>query len=177
MFSKEDDERALYLQDDALVVTMQIANFVMWRILIDNDSSTDILFWVMRISLDHQCPASMPLKGFFGDVIQPIGAITMSVYVGKAPRTSATMTEFLVSSYNAILGRPMLNNFKAIMSTYHLKMKFTTNTRVGEVKGEQVLARECYVQEPKCGGKDVRTQKMTAGAPPPPCLVDQDNKV
>ena len=48
------------------------------------------------------------------------------------------------SSYNVIIGRPILNCWKAITSTYCLKVKFPTKNGVGEVKGDQVLARECY---------------------------------
>ena len=48
------------------------------------------------------------------------------------------------SSYNVIIGRPILNYWKAITSTYCLKVKFPTKNGVGEVKGDQVLARECY---------------------------------
>ena len=48
------------------------------------------------------------------------------------------------SSYNVIIGRPTLNRWKAATSTYCLKVKFPTDNGVGEVKGDQVLARECY---------------------------------
>ena len=48
------------------------------------------------------------------------------------------------SSYNVIIGRPTLNRWKSAMSTYCLKVKFPTENGVGEVKGDQVLARECY---------------------------------
>ena len=48
------------------------------------------------------------------------------------------------SSYNVIIGRPTLNRWKLAMSTYCLKVKFPTDKGVGEVKGDQVLARECY---------------------------------
>ena len=47
-------------------------------------------------------------------------------------------------SYNVIIGGPTLNRWKATTSTYCLKVKFPTNSGVGEVKGDQVLARECY---------------------------------
>ena len=47
-------------------------------------------------------------------------------------------------SYNVILGRPTLNRWKAATSTYCLKVKFLTDNGVGEVRGDQILARECY---------------------------------
>ena len=48
------------------------------------------------------------------------------------------------SSYNVIIGRPTLNRLKAAMSTYCLKVKFPTDNGVNEVRGDQILARECY---------------------------------
>ena len=38
----------------------------------------------------------------------------------------------------------MLNKLKAATSTYYLKVKFPTDHGIGEIKGDQVLARECY---------------------------------
>ena len=49
------------------------------------------------------------------------------------------------SAYNAILGCPTLNSWKAVTSTYHLMIKFPTEYGVGEVRGNQVAARECYI--------------------------------
>ena len=49
------------------------------------------------------------------------------------------------SSYNAIIGRPPLNSWKAVTSTYHLSVKFPTEHRVGQVQGDQLAARECYL--------------------------------
>ena len=48
------------------------------------------------------------------------------------------------SSYNVIIGRSTLNRWKAVTPTYCLKVKFPTENGVGEVKGDQVLVRECY---------------------------------
>ena len=47
-------------------------------------------------------------------------------------------------SYNVIIGRPTLSRWKATMSTYCLKVKFPIENGIGEVKGDQVLAREYY---------------------------------
>lgn len=43
-FGEDDEERAPYSHEDALMITMLITNFTTKRILIDNDSSADILF-------------------------------------------------------------------------------------------------------------------------------------
>ena len=48
------------------------------------------------------------------------------------------------SSYNLIIGRPTLNRWKVATSTNCLKVKFLIENSVGEVKGDQVLAKECY---------------------------------
>ena len=48
------------------------------------------------------------------------------------------------SSYNVIIGKPTLNRWKAATSTYCEKVKFPIDNGVSEVKGDQILARECY---------------------------------
>ena len=72
----------------------------------------------------------------------------LTVTVGTNPRQLTHQLDFLVvdcpSYYNVIIGRPILNKWKAAMSTYCLKVKFPTDNDVGEVKRDQVLARECY---------------------------------
>ena len=49
------------------------------------------------------------------------------------------------SSYNAIIGRRTLNSWKAATSTYHLFVKFPTEYDIGEVQGDQLANRECYL--------------------------------
>ena len=49
------------------------------------------------------------------------------------------------SSYNAIIRRPALNSWKAVTSTYHLSVKFPVEYGIGQVQGDQLAARECYL--------------------------------
>ena len=49
------------------------------------------------------------------------------------------------SSYNAIIERPTLNSWKVVTSTYHLSVKFPIEYRVGQVQGDQLATRECYL--------------------------------
>ena len=48
------------------------------------------------------------------------------------------------SAYNMLSGRPSLNAIKSIPSAYHMMIKFPTVSRVGMVRGDQRVARECY---------------------------------
>ena len=48
-------------------------------------------------------------------------------------------------AYNAILRRPTLNSWKAVTSTYNLMIKFPTKYGVEELRGDQLVVRECYI--------------------------------
>ena len=78
-----------------------------------------------------------------------LGVVTLFVVVGDYPQQITKNVTFLVvncsSAYNAILGRSTLNLGKVVTSTYHLMIKFPTDYRVGELQGNQVAARKCYV--------------------------------
>jgi len=44
------------------------------------------------------------------------------------------------SPYTAILVRPWLHAIRAVLSTLHLKVKYPTQGRVGELVGNQAMA-------------------------------------
>ena len=81
--------------------------------------------------------------------VQPVGTISLLVVVGAYPRQITKDVNFLVvdcsSSYNAIIGRLTLNSLKTVTSTYHLSVKFPTEHGVGQVQGDQLAARKCYL--------------------------------
>ncbi|GAV65732.1 hypothetical protein CFOL_v3_09246, partial [Cephalotus follicularis] len=151
-FSEADYEGVRLPHDDPVVVTLLVELFTMKRILIDNGSSADILykhaFDQLRIPADQRRLVKTPLVGFAGETIHPLGSINLSVVAGTAPRQTQVEMTFLVvdtpSPYNAIIGRPGLNLLEAIVSTRHLLMKFPTRFGVGEVRGDQEVARRCY---------------------------------
>ncbi|KAL2230952.1 UNVERIFIED_CONTAM: hypothetical protein Sindi_1689600, partial [Sesamum indicum] len=75
--------------------------------------------------------------GFAGEVVHPLGQILFPLSLGVEPARKTKMVHFLIvdipSAYNMILGRPALNVFQAIVSTYHMKLKFPAGSGVGEV--------------------------------------------
>ncbi|KAL0406547.1 UNVERIFIED_CONTAM: Retrovirus-related Pol polyprotein from transposon gypsy [Sesamum latifolium] len=140
-FSSKDLSEGQGTQDDPMVIKLDIANFEVHKVLIDNGSSTDIIFWdvLKRMNLENSnlSPVRTPLVGFGGSEVSSMGTIDLPVSMGEEPRRRTAMVKFLVVdipfAYNVILGRPALNLFRVVVSTYHQKMKFQTRNGVGEV--------------------------------------------
>jgi hypothetical protein len=119
---------------------------------VDNGSLANILYWLVftQMGIDRESIKLFGslLVGFAREQVQPIGLISLPIITGTTPKQVIVMVDFLVvdqpSTYNTIIGRPSLNKLKATTSTYHLKMKFSTDEGVEEVKGDQVAPRKCY---------------------------------
>ena len=81
--------------------------------------------------------------------MQPVGIVTLPIVVGSYPQQITKSANFLVvdcsSLYNAIIGRPTLNSWKAVTSIYHLSVKFPTEYGIGQAQGDQLAARKCYL--------------------------------
>ena len=78
----------------------------------------------------------------------PLGSIQLVLILGDPPCQATTTVRFLIvdapSSYNVLLGKSSLNAIKAILSAYHMVIKFPTTNKLGMVQGDQRVARECY---------------------------------
>ena len=103
----------------------------------------------MRICRERLVPINAPLVEFEGIRVHLLGVVTLSITIEDYQQQITRDVTFLVvdcsSAYNAILGRPTLNLWKAVTSTYHLMIKFPIEYRVGEVQGDQVAVHECYI--------------------------------
>ena len=145
IFTEEDVYNTVQPHDDHMVITVQIANCLVHRVLIDTRSSVDILFKGAheQLNLKNSCYNSCTflLYVFTGDSVMPMGTKILPVIVGEAPLQQNIMTEFIVvdtpSAYNAILGRPFLLGIRGVLSIYHNVLKFSMGTGVGEVRGDQ----------------------------------------
>ena len=102
----------------------------------------------LRVDPKKLRPFNSPLVNFNEDKIYPKGIVTLCIMIRTHPAQVTIQADFLIidcpSSYNVILGWPTLNRLKAVTSAYCLKIKFPTPNGVGQICGDQLLARECY---------------------------------
>ena len=76
--------------DDAIVITLLIIDYTTRRVLMDNGSSADILYYFafqqMSLGRDQLRLVNSPLVGFGGMKVQPVGTITLPMVVGAYPQ-------------------------------------------------------------------------------------------
>ena len=121
----------------------------MRRVLVDQGNGAEIMYPDLYKGLNLR-PEDLekynsPLVGFSGRLVIPRGMIRLLVQAGdKEVQVDFIVVEAL-SPYTAILDRPWLHAMGAISSTLHLKVKYPTQGRVGELIGSQVMARQCLI--------------------------------
>ncbi|KAL6294142.1 hypothetical protein ACE6H2_002284 [Prunus campanulata] len=152
-FSDEDLKGVELPHNDALLVSMMVANAKVDKIFVTSGFGPCLLYLstlekVLGLSRNDILPVKQTVMGNYGEKIESIGTITLPVTAGdRPPRVRTFMVDFMVvdcpSVYDIIFGYRGLKALEAIASTYHLFLRFHTDAGVGEVRGDQKKAREC----------------------------------
>jgi hypothetical protein len=82
-FTEEDFKLKSANHNDVMVIEVNIAGWVIGKILVDNGSSADILFLKtfekMNLSQHMLHPPEYPSQGFGGKPIKPVGKVSLPV--------------------------------------------------------------------------------------------------
>ncbi|XP_030970380.1 uncharacterized protein LOC115990723 [Quercus lobata] len=115
-FSEEDAQRLHHPHDDALVVNLRVGDYNMHRVLVDNGSSADILYYTAFQRLPSTDSQGRDILGS-----------RLLISLQRYPR--ATHAQLMEGG------------------NFHLPsmIKFPTDYGVGELRGSQMAARECYI--------------------------------
>ena len=122
-FSDAEKLGTIQPHDDALVVTFRIGGYDVKRVMIDQGSTTEImypdLYKGLGLKPENLTTYSSPLVSFEGKMVVPKGQIRLLVQVG----TDVVEVDFIVvdafSPYTAIIGRPWLHTLGVVSSTFH----------------------------------------------------------
>jgi hypothetical protein len=142
-FTEEDFRLKSMNHNDAMVIEVNIAGWVIRKILVDNGSSADILFLKtfekMNLSRHMLHPPEYPLQGFGGKPIKPVEKVSLPVSFRDFDNArTETLTFDVVDIYHpylVIFGRGFMNKFDAIFR--QLCMKIPAPKGVITVFGDQ----------------------------------------
>ncbi|GKV48259.1 hypothetical protein SLEP1_g55083 [Rubroshorea leprosula] len=152
-FTSADLETVVTPHNDPLVTSVTINNCEVQRVLVDTGSAPDIMYFHCFESLGID-PALLqrydgPIYGFNNQPVPVEGVLTMNVAFGSDRSYVTPTVRFLVvkmaSSFNVVVGRPTLTEIRAVVSQSHLCMKFPTPTGIATLRGNQEVARHCYI--------------------------------
>ena len=156
-FTEEEACGLWHPYNDAIVVNLRIVGRKVYRILIDNGSSSDILFKSTLNRMDllgaSMKPTKSTLYGFIGESVNAKGILSLSIELGTHLWQHIHIVHFVLvdcpSVYNVIIGRPTLNAIWAIISTYHLLVKFPTIGGIGILQRQQAESHDLYEEASK----------------------------
>ncbi|KAK9071736.1 hypothetical protein SSX86_008165 [Deinandra increscens subsp. villosa] len=158
-------------REDPVIVTVGIAGFLVKRTYLDTGSASEIMYesCFRRMGLDVQQrlkPHNSTLIGFSGEVVHPMGEITLPVIFGDDKLFREEMMTFIVvstsSPHNVIIGRPGLKVLGAIVSTAHGLVRFPTPRGIATVTtdADQQVALVEKPLIPKGGLKDIKNDTV-----------------
>nr|CAN79633.1 hypothetical protein VITISV_038059 [Vitis vinifera] len=167
-----DSTRTLQPHRDALILSLEIGEFDVRRILVDPGSSTDLVQASVVGHMGHSLvglenPGRI-LSGFNGSSTTSLGDIILPVQDGPVTLNVQFSVVQELSPFNVILGHTWLHYMKAIPSTYHQMVSFLTNEGQIDLYGSQLAARQCYQI-----AREVGTSQEDASPPDPSHTRDQ----
>ncbi|XP_019259493.1 PREDICTED: uncharacterized protein LOC109237625 [Nicotiana attenuata] len=147
-FNDEDAEGIVQPRNDALVISVLINKSRIKRVLINPGSLTNIIRSrvVEQLGLQDQIVLAVRVLNRFNMVCETTkGEITLLV------NTAGTVHDikfYMIEEdmrYNALFGRPRIHDIRAVPSTLHQALKFSTPSGIKTFYREQPAAKEMFM--------------------------------
>nr|AAP20843.1 retrotransposon protein, putative, Ty3-gypsy sub-class [Oryza sativa Japonica Group]ABF96690.1 retrotransposon protein, putative, Ty3-gypsy subclass [Oryza sativa Japonica Group] len=175
-FSEEDRPKTAVIPERyPIVVEPTIRNIKFARVLIDGDSSINLLFAstldAMGIPRSELTPTGQPFHGITPQSSsKPLGKITLRVTFSQANNFRTEQITFDVAefdtTYNAIIGRTALARFMAASHYAYQVLKMPGPKGIITIQGNVKLAIQC----------DKRSLDMVEHTPSPPATAEPPKK-
>ncbi|RVW94635.1 hypothetical protein CK203_030831 [Vitis vinifera] len=131
IFPPVDPTRTLQPHRDALILSLEIGDYYVRRILVDPGSSANLVQASVVNHMGHSLAGlenlGRILSGFNGSSTTSLGDIILPVQAGPITLNVQFSVVQELSPFNVILGRTWLHYMKVIPSRYHQMMSFLTN--------------------------------------------------
>ncbi|XP_072081057.1 uncharacterized protein [Arachis hypogaea] len=140
------------MENPPMVITARVGTGLVKRILVDTGVDSNIIFCNVFDALGL-CDTDLKthqhgVVGLGDKFIKPDGVVSLPVSIGGGQGKRSVMAEFVVlrdsTAYNLILGRKTINEFRAVISTKLLMMKFVADDgSVASIRGDLETAVAC----------------------------------
>ncbi|RDX88402.1 hypothetical protein CR513_30001, partial [Mucuna pruriens] len=145
--------------DEPMVISIEVAEYKVERVLIDQGSSANILYWSTYLKLGlrpiDMAPSVGKLYGFTDKQVEIRGVMELETTFGERNHARTIQVCYTIvdveASYNIIMGRPALNKLGAVVSTYLLCMKYSVGKEVGKIWVDHHVARKRYEDSLRIG--------------------------
>ncbi|GKC47925.1 hypothetical protein Tco_1065647 [Tanacetum coccineum] len=137
-----------------MIIEAEMGGHCVHHMYVDGGSSSEILyehcFNRFRPEVRNQMvPATTPLVGFSGEIIWPLGKISLLVKICDEEHSTSARMNFMVvrspSPYNKIIGRPGVRKIRAIPSMAHGMLKFPVVGEIVTLRSSRVIPLECLM--------------------------------
>ncbi|GKE34550.1 reverse transcriptase domain-containing protein, partial [Tanacetum coccineum] len=137
---------------DLMIIKVEMGGHFVHRMYVDGGSSLEILY---EHCFNRFCPkvrsqmvlATTSLVGFSGEIIWPLGQISLLVKIGDEEHSTSAWMNFMVvrspSPYNGIIGRPEVRRIQAVLSIAHRMLKFPVTGGTVTLRSSRIIPLEC----------------------------------
>ncbi|XP_026452350.1 uncharacterized protein LOC113352791 [Papaver somniferum] len=164
-FSAKDAPDGEISHTNPLVVTLGFGKYSIWeeeqagerrtweidRILVDTESSVDILFYHTFRTMGYKdsdlVPSTYNTYGFNGVASKPKGELTVKILAGELETKVTVCVVDVDYPYNSLIGRTWIHGIKGVASTYHQAIRFQMPRGIGEIRGDLSDAKECITKD------------------------------
>nr|GEU94975.1 reverse transcriptase domain-containing protein [Tanacetum cinerariifolium] len=135
-----------------MIIEVEIGGHFIHQMYVDGGLASEILykhcFNRLRPEIKNQMVlATAPLIGFSGEIIWPLGSLSLLVKIGDEEHSTSTWMNFMVvrssSSYNGIIERPGVRKIQAVPSTAHGMLNFPVEGGVFTLRSNKIIPIEC----------------------------------
>ncbi len=151
-FIKADLQDVVPHDNDPVVILVVTVGRRVHRVLLDQGSLADVMFWStfnkLQLLSDQLRPYDDYLYGFVGNQVKVRGHVELRTIFTDDTASRTTNITYLVvnapSAYNILLGRSALNRLQVVASTRPMKMKLPSlEGGVITIKSDQKAAKKC----------------------------------
>ncbi|XP_050908890.1 uncharacterized protein LOC127122628 [Lathyrus oleraceus] len=127
----------------ALHISIECADTIMFRVLVDTGSSLNVLPKISLTKLTIEGllmkPSALIVRAFDGSRRSVVGEVDLPIKIGPYTFFATFYVMDIHPAYSCLLGRPWIHAAGAVTSTLHQKLKFIISDKLVTIDGEEYI--------------------------------------